>query len=259
MKTLVCACLFVFVFISSSFAQFKQGSFMVNGYTLPYRIQFPADYNPDKQYPLVVFLHGAGERGNDNERQLVNGKQFLTDNFVALYPAIVIAPQCPSGSYWANVERHDLEGKLMFNFGFSDYATPPMVTLQALINNWLLSGKVDTNRVYVGGLSMGGMGTLELLWRMPDTFAAAFAICGGSNIDKLSLYANNTALWLFHGDADAVVPVQCSRDIYSQLKKLGGDVKYTEYQGVNHNSWDNAFNEKALVPWLFEKQKSNKH
>lgn len=254
MKKIIFTCLLLF-WALYSFAQFKSGSFMANGYTLPYQILFPQDYDASKQYPLVVFLHGAGERGDDNERQLINGKQFLIDNFYAKYPAIVIAPQCPANSYWANAQRHAIDGKLNITFGLTDEPTQPMRTLVALIQDWLSSGKIDESRVYVGGLSMGGMGTLELLWRMPQTFAAAFPICGGADISKLPLYANNTAVWLFHGDADSVVPVSNSREIYQQLKELGGVVEYIEYKGVDHNSWDNAFQEKSLSPWLFRFKK----
>ena len=237
------------------FAQFKNASFMVNGYTLPYQIMFPENYDESKQYPLVVFLHGAGERGNDNQKQLTHGKQFLIDNFYTRNQAIVIAPQCPESSYWANVKRHQIDDKTMFTFGATNEATLPMQTLVSLVRDWVSSGKVDAERVYAGGLSMGGMGTLELLWRMPDTFAAAFPICGGTDLNKLSLYAKNTAVWLFHGDEDSVVPVENSRSAYKRLKELGCDAEYTEYKGVYHDSWVNAFQEKDLASWLFRHKK----
>jgi predicted peptidase len=250
--------IFTFVFLIYAFlgyAQFKPASFMVNGYTLPYKVMFPEDYDETKAYPLVIFLHGAGERGNDNQKQLTHGEQFLIDNFHVSNPAIVIAPQCPADSYWANVVRHQIEDKMTLTFGTSDVPTQPMTTLISLINNWLSSGKVDINRIYVGGLSMGGMGTLELIWRMPQTFTAAFPICGGGDLTKLPLYAKNTAVWIFHGSDDSVVPVQNSRDIYKELKSLGCDTEYTEYEGVNHNSWDNVFQEKDLAGWLFKHKK----
>lgn len=255
MKKLV---LFLALFISvlSLSAQFEKASIMVNGNNLPYRIMFPENYDEAKQYPLLVFLHGAGERGNDNEKQLTHGKQFLIDNFhTGANQAIVIAPQCPENSYWANSVRHQIGDKITFKIGAADEPTQTMKTLMFLIQDWVSSGKVDTSRVYIGGLSMGGMGTLELLWRMPQTFAAAFPICGGGDLNKLPVYAKNTAVWLFHGDIDGVVPVENSRNIYNRLKELGGDVEYTEYKGVNHNSWDNAFQEKTLGSWLFSHKK----
>lgn len=238
------------------FAQFKNASFMVNGQTLPYQIMFPENYDESEQYPLVIFLHGAGERGDDNQKQLTHGKQFLIDNFYTGNQAIVIAPQCPENSYWANVKRHQIDNKITFAFGATDAPTFPMQTLVSLVQDWVSSGKVDAERVYVGGLSMGGMGTLELLWRMPDTFAAAFAICGATDLNKLSSYAKNTAVWLFHGDDDSVVPVENSRSAYKKLKELGCDAEYTEYKGVNHGSWVNAFQEKELAPWLFKHKRS---
>lgn len=250
MKKIICILILSF-FVSNGFAQFKAGSFMIDGFTLPYKVMYPKDYDKNKTYPLVVFLHGAGERGNDNEAQLTHGKQFLIDNFSEKYPAIVIAPQCPQGNYWPNVKRHENGLGISFSFRSIETPTPAMKTLVSLIEDWLSSGLVDTSKVYVGGLSMGGMGTFELLWRMPQTFAAAFPICGGSNIEKAKSYAKNTALWIFHGADDSVVPVERSVEMYNELKRLGAKVKYTEYEGVNHNSWDNAFREEELVPWLF--------
>ena len=247
--------LFVLLCSIYSFSQFKSASFMSHGYTLPYQIMFPENYNDAKKYPLVIFLHGAGERGNDNQKQLTHSSQFLTGNFYTDYPAIVIAPQCSTDSYWSNVVKHQIENKITMTFGTTDEPTQAMNTLMDLVEYWVSSGKVDVDRVYVGGLSMGGMGTLELLWRMPQTFAAAFPICGGSDMNKLPLYAKNTAVWLFHGDEDVVVSVSNSRNVNEKLKALGGDVKYTEYKGVNHNSWENALMEKNLAPWLFQHKK----
>jgi beta-lactamase class A/poly(3-hydroxybutyrate) depolymerase len=254
MKKIYLSLLLLFCWLSG-FAQFKNASFMVNGYTLPYQIMFPENYDEAKQYPLLVFLHGAGERGNDNQKQLIHGKQFLIDNFYTGNQAIVIAPQCPENSYWTNVKRHQIDNKTTFGFGATDTATLPMQTLVSLVRDWMSSGKVDTERVYAGGLSMGGMGTLELLWRMPDTFSAAFPICGGTDLNKLSLYAKNTAVWLFHGDEDSVVPVENSRSAYKKLKELDCDAEYTEYKGVSHGSWINAFQEKGLASWLFKHKK----
>ena len=146
----------------SLFAQFENASIMVNGNSLSYKVMFPENYDEAKQYPLLVFLHGAGERGNDNEKQLTHGKQFLTDNFhTGDNQAIIIAPQCPENSYWANSVRHQIGDKITFRIGAADEPTQTMKTLVVIVQDWLSSGKVDANRVYIGGLSMGGMGTLE--------------------------------------------------------------------------------------------------
>ena len=236
-------------------AQLENGMFMQNGYSLPYKISFPDNYDESKQYPLLVFLHGAGERGSDNEKQLTHGKDFILEYTKKKYPAIAIIPQCPANNYWANVRSHTIAGKRTFTFGLNDDPTMPMQTLIRLIEDWLSSGKIDQKRVYVGGLSMGGMGTLELLWRMPDTFSAAFPICGGGSADKAGTFAQNTSVWLFHGDNDGIVPPSKSRKIYDILKELGCDVKYTEYENIGHNAWDYVYKEADLFPWLFSHQK----
>lgn len=247
--------LLLFICTLGGYAQFQPASYMINGYTLPYQVMFPKDYNASKQYPLLVFLHGAGERGNDNEKQLTHGKDFLINNFQSAYPAIVIVPQCPESSYWANVEKSVIAGQTFFRFGLSNQPTQAMETLVGLINSWLSSGKVNAKQVYAGGLSMGGMGTYELLWRMPETFAAAFAICGGGDVGKILHSTKNTALWIFHGSDDSVVPVHFSQDMYNQLKSAGNEVKYTEYPGVNHGSWENVFKSTDLIPWLYSHKK----
>lgn len=247
-KVLLICFLFCSIF---GYAQFQKASFQINGKTLPYQVSFPDNYDGTKKYPLIVFLHGAGERGNDNERQLTYVKETLLQNTQSKHPAIVIAPQCPSDSYWANVKRHSKPGEATFTFGETTTPTAAMELLIPLINDWLSSGKVDLSRVYVGGLSMGGMGTFELLWRMPNTFAAAFPICGGGDLSKVGLFAKTTAVWIFHGSEDNVVPVENSREMHAKLKAAGCDVKYTEYEGVKHNSWFNALKEKDLFNWLF--------
>ncbi|WP_108822566.1 dienelactone hydrolase family protein [Dysgonomonas sp. Marseille-P4361] len=253
-RFLITATLFI-LFINSMMGQFVSASFQQIGKRLPYQVMFPENYDETKQYPLLVFLHGAGERGNDNEKQLTHGKDFLIDNFRANYPAIVIVAQCPADDYWGNVQRHEIDGKSEFAFGLSDQPTESMQLLTSLVEWWLTSGKVDTKRVYAGGLSMGGMGTFELLWRMPTVFAAAFPICGGSALDRMEKYAQTTAVWIFHGEKDDVVSPELSRKAYNRLKELGCDAKYTEYEGVNHGSWVNVFQEKELVPWLFRHSK----
>lgn len=255
MKKTALLLIFLLSFSLYGFAQFKNGSIMVEGYTLPYKIMFPENYDETKQYPLLIFLHGAGERGTDNEKQLTHGKDFLVNNFQSKYPAIVIAPQCPTNSYWANVTRHQVDTKISFHFGEAEQATAPMHTLMALIDLWLNSGQVDKSKVYVGGLSMGGMGTYELLWRMPDTFAAAFPICGAMDQDKAFNFSMDTSLWIFHGAKDDVVPAKFSDNIYTTLLLMGADVEYTEYENDNHNSWDSTFAEPELASWLFSKSR----
>ncbi|GBU07504.1 phospholipase [Bacteroidales bacterium] len=254
--------LFLCLIVLQSKAQdkslFEKEIFSHKGMSLPYRILYPQNYDHTKQYPLLLFLHGAGERGNDNESQLIHGTSFFIENnyYEAQFPAIVIAPQCPQDTYWANIDRKTQDGKAHFQFTSPKQATPPLEAVIALTKEFIASGKINKKQVYVGGLSMGGMGTLEILWRMPNTFAAAFPVCGGADLSKLSRYAKtNLGMWLFHGDVDGVVPVENSRRIYQTLKDLGADVRYTEYPGVDHNSWDYTFKECTLMPWLFGHRK----
>ncbi|WP_422084021.1 prolyl oligopeptidase family serine peptidase [Ulvibacterium sp.] len=219
--------------------------------TLPYRILLPEDYDTNRAYPLVVVLHGAGERGDDNEAQLSYGADlFLREDIRKEYPAIVVFPQCPEEGYWANVKKEQFLLFFTFTFYPDGEPTTAMESLQGLIENLTENYNIDSKRMYVGGLSMGGMGTLELVRRSPGTFAAAFAICGGAHPETAPQLIG-TPWWLFHGDSDMVVDYEHSEKMAAALKKAGGEVKFTTYEDVNHNSWENAFAEPELVPWLF--------
>lgn len=223
--------------------------------TLPYRILYPKGFNPSKKYPLVLVLHGAGERGDNNQSQLVYGaKRFLDEQ--EQFPAIVVFPQCPKDSYWSNVDIvKDDSGKRTFNFQEGGKPTEAMHSLLGLLKQLRKSGYVDKDRVYLGGLSMGGMGTFELLRRKPNTFAASFPICGGGAPESARKYAKKVDLWIFHGEVDGVVPVEHSKAMAKALEEAGGNVKLTTYPGVNHNSWDYAFKEPELLSWIFSHKK----
>jgi predicted peptidase len=245
--------------ISSAFAQdlsrFKKENFIQGADTLKYRILYPENFDANKKYPVVFFLHGRGESGNDNEKQLTQGsKMFLADDFRKNFPSIVIFPQCAEESYWSNVEIEEINTKRFFTFQKGGEPTKSMELLLKLTDQILNQTYADQSRIYVGGLSMGGMGTFEILRRKPKTFAAAFAICGGDDIANVKKY-KNVPLWIFHGGLDDVVNPQLSYSVYRELKKLGHEPKYTIYLKANHNSWDSAFAEKDLLPWLFGNRK----
>jgi len=226
------------------------------GDTLPYRILYPEEYDASKKYPLVLFLHGGGERGKDNEKQLANGvKLFLTESNRKHYPAIVIAPQCPSDSYWASVKIDRTKTPLGLEFNYQNEITAGLRLAIELTNSMIRNEGVDTKRVYITGLSMGGMGSFEAVYRNPELFAATAIICGGGDVKAYSKKQTKTSFWLFHGDADAVVGVTHSREMYAHLQELKAKVNYTEYPGVNHNSWDNAYAEPTLLEWMFSKHK----
>lgn len=248
-------------FLSSAIAQevvAYQAALHVSGNdTLPYRILYPDNFDSSREYPLVLFLHGAGERGNDNLAQLMHGSRlFAREDVQEQFPAVVLFPQCPSNSFWANVETTRDTMPYSFDFQTSGPPTAAMRLLLELLDEHKSKPYIDQRRLYVGGLSMGGMGTLELLRRQPDTFAAAIAICGGDNPENASKYAHKVSIWLLHGEADPVVPVRYSIAMAEELRKLEADVKLTTYPGIGHTSWEQAFAEPNLLPWLFSKQKA---
>lgn len=223
--------------------------------TLPCRILTPVNFKEGQKYPLIVFLHGSGERGSDNEKQLTWGASLFLDSLNrAKFPAIVVFPQCPITTSWAVVAR-GLKDSLTFAVNSDTVPRVPMRLVLKFIDDLAKSGRVDTKRIYIGGLSMGGMGTFDALARRPDLFAAAFPICGAGDPTMVKNYRKGLPIWVFHGDADMVVPVSNSRLMVGELKKVKANVKYTEYPGVNHNSWSNAFEEKDLLPWLFSQKK----
>jgi len=233
--------------------KFQGQTYSHGSFQLPYHILYPKHFDTTKRYPLILFLHGAGERGSDNVKQLTHGASlFAADSVMGKYPAIVIFPQCPAESYWANVDVETLpDGKRSFNFQARGKPTPPMAAVMELLDSLVKLSYVDVNRVYIGGLSMGGMGTFELLARRPKMFAAAFPICGGGNPVNVKRYAKRVKLWVFHGEADDVVPLYHSQRMVDAIKKDKGDVRFSVYPGVGHNSWENAFAEPELLPWLF--------
>lgn len=254
------ALIFTFcLIVSSAFAQnlslFKKDNFIVGSDTLRYRILYPENFDTTKKYPIVLFLHGRGESGNDNEKQLTHGsKMFLTDSFRKNFPAIVIFPQCAEESYWSNVNIEEVSGKRFFAFQKGGEATKSMSLVLKFTDEFFNKPFADKTKIYVGGLSMGGMGTFEILRRRPNTFAAAVAICGGDNIANAKKY-KKVPLWIFHGGLDDVVNPQLSYNIFRELRNLGHEPKFTVYGKANHNSWDSTFAEPQLFPWLFSNHK----
>ena len=237
--------------------EFGKHQLIDDGDTLRYRLLLPRNYDASKKYPLVLFLHGAGERGSNNESQLVHGsKLFLRDSVRENYPAIVVFPQCPKSSYWSNVQivTDSTTKKRSFHFQEGGKPTFAMKMLLELLDELEDRYKLDKDRIYVGGLSMGGMGTYELVRRKPKLFAAAFAICGGAN-PETAKKLRRPSWWIFHGLKDDVVPPHFSEQMAAAIKAKGGEVKLTLYPNANHNSWDPAFAEKELLPWLFSHKK----
>jgi predicted peptidase len=243
---------------AQDFNEYTKEIFTRKDQGLPYRLLYPIAFDTKKQYPLLIFLHGAYEKGNDNEVQLdIGGRYFLVDSNRRNFPAVIVFPQCPSNDLWAFFDAEfDSMGVLKRAiFPFRKEPTAITSLLKQLLDSLMSLSFIDSGKIYIGGLSQGGMGVFDMVARYPDIFAAAFAICGAGKISTADKFARQTALWIFHGADDDVVPVRFSRQLYQKLKKLGADVRYTEYAGVRHQSWINALQEKELLPWLFSKSK----
>jgi poly(3-hydroxybutyrate) depolymerase len=221
-----------------------------NKKTLPYCLLKPDNYDPKTKYPLVLFLHGAGERGYDNEKQLVHGvMEFAKDDVRKKYPCFVVAPQCPENQKWCDVDwgaaKHDMPKKP------SESMRLTLELLTALQKEF----SIDPNRLYVTGLSMGGYGTWDAISRHPDLFAAAVPVCGGGD-EKLAEKIAKVPIWVFHGGKDETVMPARSRNMVEALKKAGGKPKYTEYPDIGHDSWVPAYKDTDMHAWLFAQKHS---
>ncbi|MBT8270607.1 MAG: prolyl oligopeptidase family serine peptidase [Flavobacteriaceae bacterium] len=240
---------------SQNFTAYKKELFIQEQDSLPYRILLPKNFESDKTYPLILFLHGSGERGSDNELQLKHGASFfMSDSIMAKYPAIVVFPQCKAGMSWNNVESSDAGGERALDFPNKHKPNKHLELVEGLLDNLNSAYQIDQDRIYVGGLSMGGMGTFELVNRNPRLFAAAFPICGGAH-PNIARRLRRTSWWIFHGSDDKDVAPEYSVQMYEALEKKNADAKITIYEGVGHESWTNAFAEPGLMNWLFSKSK----
>ena len=211
-----------------------------DGGTLPYRLLAPSDR--ENPMSVILFLHGAGERGDENERQLIHGSELLK-KAVNQFGCLVVAPQCPAGDVWSSIDRRT------GHITFQEEPAEPLRLANELLDELATKYPIDTDRMYVMGLSMGGFGSWDAISRWPGRFAAAVPICGGGDTDKAP-EIKDTPVWVFHGDADPVVAVELSRNMVNAIKDAGGDPKYTEYAEVGHGSWIPAFAEPELLPWM---------
>lgn len=215
--------------------------------TLPYRIFIPEKI-PRTPIPLVIFLHGAGERGTDNRAQVVHGVGDLITYTLNNQPMLIIAPQCPENKRWSEVDWSKLEHTMP---EAPSYAM--RLSLQ-LIEELRSEFQIDRSRLYITGLSMGGYGTWDIIQRHPEMFAAAMPVCGGGDIAGAPLF-KDLPIWVFHGDKDGSVPVTRSRDMVEALRKCGSTVKYTEYAGVGHNCWERTYANPEVLRWFFSQKR----
>lgn len=221
----------------------------VAGTVYKYQVFVPDNWTSKKKWPVILFLHGAGERGDDGlvQTQVGIGRAIRLDR--SRFPAVIVIPQCRKELWWTQSPMDDLAIK----------------ALEAAAKEF----HGDTQRTYLTGLSMGGYGTWHLAGKYPGRFAAIVPICGGALMPQLSRQqspddtkpytdaaskiGNKTPVWIFHGGADDTVPVAESQRMAAAMKALGGEVHYTEYPGVGHNSWDNAYAEPELMTWMLSK------
>jgi len=202
--------------------------------SLKYHIYFPNNYHDsDTKFPLVLFLHGAGERGDDLGLVEKHGIPKMINNGIN-FPFITVAPQCPKFQYWSEPVN--------------------VKTLLLLVEEIIKKNKVDIERIYATGLSMGGYGTLAIAKERPDLFSAIIPVCGGLDTTDIKRL-KDIPIWLFHGAEDKVVPVENSELIYDLLKPINPEIKITIYKGINHNSWEITYNNQNIYDWMLKYKK----
>ena len=247
-------------------AAFERHTFVDGDLELPYRLLAPIDVKEGKKYPLLLFLHGYGERGDDNERQLIHGGSlFASEAFRRRHLAYVVAPQCPDKyetgtlgvkpgeeQFRSWILGFDREASSKFNS--EGNPTEQITAVRNLVEQLRSELPIDENRLYVSGLSMGGYATWDLITREPEFWAAAAPICGGGDIRQASRLIK-LPIWCFHGSEDSVVPADRSREMVDAINAAGGKVIYTEYEGVNHDSWTPTFRSRHVWDWLFAQEK----
>ncbi len=224
-----------------------------SGTTMPYRLYVPDSYDSSKEYPVVVFLHGAGERGTDNTAQLLHSIQVLFDDHEAFKEAIVIAPQCPADKRWVETDWS------LGNYSSDAVAEEQLATVMSILAEVQGQYSTDTDRIYAMGLSMGGFGTWDLLTRHYDVFAAGVPICGSGDPSKAEIL-KQIPIWTFHDTGDPTVPYEGTQNMYNAIKAAGGEkIKFTTYQGYGHAIWNVAAAEEGLIDWLFSQKLSDRN
>ncbi len=206
---------------------------------LKYLLYLPQEYPASNQdWPLVLFLHGAGERGDDLNKVKIHGPAMLVAKQNKQFPFILVSPQCPEEGWWSS----DVQ----------------IATLDALLDDIVARYRVDTNRIYVTGLSMGGYGTWRLAAKYPNRFAAIAPICGDGNPKDAAVLAHIPA-WVFHGAKDDVVPVDKSETMVEALQAVNAhEVKFTIYPEAGQDSWTETYNNPELYDWLLTHTRSNR-
>ncbi|MHC4543477.1 MAG: carboxylesterase family protein [Planctomycetota bacterium] len=199
-----------------------------------YLLFLPEGYSKNKQgWPLMLFLHGAGERGSDLKKVKKHGPPKIVDKQKD-FPFIVVSPQCPKDDWW----------------------TDKIEVLIHLLDDIVARYNVDTERIYLTGLSMGGYGTWALASEYPERFAAVAPICGGGN-RIMAFRLKDVPVWAFHGAKDNVVPLELSEEMVNAIKARGGDATLTVYPNAGHDSWTETYKNKELYDWFFKHSKAS--
>jgi len=228
---------------SGKYERFEKHVFVHGTDSLPYRLLKPLKQEAGKKYPLVIFLHGSGERGIDNEKQLIHGTALFADS-IAAYPCYVVIPQCPQGHKWV-----EADWSAPVPVQPENISNPLLLT--SLLSDSLMSAlPIDIDRIYVTGISMGGRGVFDLLYRYPGKFAAAAPVCGSADL-KIAPLIKDVPLWAFHGDEDQVVPFSADENLMKAILTAGGTPRFTIYPKLGHNAWDYAYKEPEFLQWLF--------
>ena len=218
---------------------------------LNYRLRYPENFNSEKKYPLLLFLHGSEGRGNDNEQQLwdANGiGAFSKQKIATKHESFIFAPQVPANERWVST-----------NWNTDNYRLVPIsssmrLTFEALDSFIDNNKNIDENRIYVLGLSMGGWGAWDAISRRPNFFAAAVPICGGGDPEQ-AIYFKDVNIWAWHGEQDNVIDVKKSQDMVQALVKVKGNIKYSEIKVRGHDSWLDVWNSNDLWNWLYNQRK----
>jgi predicted peptidase len=236
-------------FSSAQHELFEKHVFTTDHFKLPYRFYQPSIQESGKLYPLVLYLHGAGERGNDNELPLKNGvMNLVTPDRMVNYPCFILIPQCPVQYRWVDVD-----------WSLKSHSMPEEISISlfhamSLMKKIISQYPVDTARLYVTGLSMGGFGTWDLICRYPDVFAAAVPVCGGGDT-TLASRLTSVPVWAFHGQKDKIVLPERSADMVNAINDKGGNARLTLYSTVAHNAWIMAYQDETMYRWLFSQTK----
>jgi predicted peptidase len=252
--------LLLLALLAPAFARHHDTGFLdrtvhLDGQSFRYQVYVPFEWTKSKRWPVILFLHGSGERGDDGLQETQVGIGRAIRMSAQRFPAIVVMPQCRNDAEWSAESKMGAQALGALRDAMKEFHGDP-------------------DRVYLTGLSMGGYGSWQFAQEYPDKWAAAVVICGGirepppegqkwtpepqgtnSYAAAAKKIGNKLPIWVFHGGSDPVVPVEEARRMVEELKAIGSPVKYTEYPRTGHNSWDKAYAEPELATWLFEQHR----